>query len=144
MLSNFYDGIFQIGIFMICSQAIMHFRPNGSYKKYIKMLVSVMILVQVFRPISGLLSSGSQDSFEDRVAWFEEQVKVNMEQVSITTVITDEILNKMTLEEVQSLMASEKLEENTTHISDIPSTYIEEIDINGVDNIKIKIGGNGE
>lgn len=144
MQKIFFDGICQIGIFMICTQAMMHFSPNGSYKKYIKMLVSVMILVQVFRPISGLLSSGGEYSFEDRVAWFEEQVQVNMEQVSITTVITDEILNKMTLEEVQSLMTSERKEENTTHISDIPNTYIEEIDINGVDNIKIKIGDNSE
>lgn len=144
MQKLFFDGICQIGIFMICTQAMMHFSPNGSYKKYIKMLVSVMILVQVFRPISGLLSSGSQFSFEDRVAWFEEQVEVNMEQVSITTVLTDEILNKMTLEEVQSLMTSEKQEENTTHIPDIPSTYIEEIDIYGLDNIKIKIGDNSE
>ena len=50
----------------------------------------------------------------------------------------------MTQKKGKSLITYEKQEENTTHIPDIPSTYIEEIDIYGLDNIKIKIGDNSE
>lgn len=40
----------QVGIFMICAQMILHFKPSESYGKYIKLLISIMVLVQLFFP----------------------------------------------------------------------------------------------
>lgn len=55
MLSGFVKAICRIGIFMICSQAIVHFRPKASYEKYLKMLISAMILMQIIAFSVGLL-----------------------------------------------------------------------------------------
>ena len=52
-----------MGIFMICAQAVVHFRPKESYEKYLKLLVSVIVLIQVFLPIgSFLLGDGRQNA----------------------------------------------------------------------------------
>lgn len=101
-MNSFFRAICQMGIFMICAQAIIHFRPNGSYEKYLKMLVSTMILVQVFLPVSRLLTSGTQEGVEERIAMMEEEIEKSMEEAQKTAVITDEMLNKMTLDEVKT------------------------------------------
>lgn len=101
-MNSFFRAICQMGIFMICAQAIIHFRPNGSYEKYLKMLVSTMILVQVFLPVSRLLTSGTQEGVEERIAIMEEEIEKSMEEAQKTAVITDEMLNKMTLDEVKT------------------------------------------
>ena len=46
MQSEFFKAICQMGIFMICAQSIVHFRPNASYEKYLKLLVGVLLLIQ--------------------------------------------------------------------------------------------------
>ena len=64
MWSFFYKSICQVGIFMICSQAIIHFRPNRSYEKYLKLLVSVMILIQLLHPVVSLIGGAGRGDLE--------------------------------------------------------------------------------
>lgn len=99
----FTKAIIQVGIFMICAQVLIHFRPNGSYEKYMKMLVSVMILVQVFGPLISLITGG-KESVEERVSWFEAQIQESMAQAQEAAKQTDELLNRMTLNEVYQRM----------------------------------------
>lgn len=99
----FTRAIIQVGIFMICAQVLIHFRPNGSYEKYMKMLVSVMILVQVFCPLINLVTGG-KESVEERVSWFEAQIQESMAQAQTAARQTDALLNRMTLEEVRQNM----------------------------------------
>ena len=94
-------SIKQIGVFMICAQALIHFKPNGSYEKYIKLLVSVMILVQVFIPITKIFSFGWSTSLDDRIVWYEEQMSSGIELSNITSSEIDNVLTNMTLEEVR-------------------------------------------
>ena len=46
-----YHVIGQVGIFLICAQTLIHFRPRESYEKYLKLLLSVMLLIQLLRPL---------------------------------------------------------------------------------------------
>ena len=55
MQNSFFQAICRMGIFMICAQAVIHFRPKGTYEKYLKLLVSVMVLTQLFLPIGNFL-----------------------------------------------------------------------------------------
>lgn len=61
-------------IFILCAQVLVHLRPNKSYEKYLKMLVSMMILLQLILPVISLLGDVDQESFEVRFDWFEEQI----------------------------------------------------------------------
>ena len=63
MGNTLFQAICRMGIFMICAQAVVHFRPKESYEKYLKLLVSVIVLIQVFLPIgSFLLGDGRQNA----------------------------------------------------------------------------------
>lgn len=109
-MNLFFRAICQLGIFMICAQAIVHFRPNGSYEKYLKMLVSVMILVQVFLPIARLFSGGTQQGIENTITQFESRLEESMNQAAKAAAESDQLLGNMSLEEVRKRMESEQQE----------------------------------
>lgn len=105
-----FRSICQLGIFMICAQAIVHFRPNGSYEKYLKMLVSVMLLVQVFLPFTKMFSSDTQQGIEKNIAQFEQKIEETMNQALRTAAETDDLLSNMSLEEVRKRMEAQEEE----------------------------------
>jgi len=78
MYSYLMESICKTGIFIICAQVLLHFRPKASYEKYLKMLVSAMILIQLFIPVSNLFHWGEEQSLEERVAWFEAELNLRM------------------------------------------------------------------
>lgn len=101
MMDGIMKAVCQMGIFMICAQAILHFRPNGSYEKYMKMLVSVMILVQLFLPLIRIISFGGQGDIQMQMDQFQQQLQESMEEARKTSELSDDILSKMTLDEVK-------------------------------------------
>ena len=46
---------------MACAQLIVCFRPKESYEKYLKLLMTGVILLQFFRPVQRLLSMETTD-----------------------------------------------------------------------------------
>lgn len=51
----------RLTIFMVCAQLIVCFRPKESYEKYLKLLMTGLILLQFFRPVQRLLSMETTD-----------------------------------------------------------------------------------
>lgn len=124
------ETVCRTGIFIICAQVLVHFRPNASYEKYIKMLVSVMILLQLFLPVSNLFTGEGEQSLAARVVWFEEQLNEHMAQVAARYSADEEILERMTLEEVQERMAAAEAEKvSATHVEAVPKVELERIRI---------------
>lgn len=72
MWDGLLSSIRQMGVFMICAQALIHFKPKGSYEKYLKLLVSAMILAQLLSPIASLLSGKDGMSLEERVSLYSD------------------------------------------------------------------------
>lgn len=77
MQSDFVKVICQMGIFMICAQAIIHFRPKAAYEKYLKMLVSVMMVMQMFLFVGEVFSSDAEQLFKESAGWLREQLETN-------------------------------------------------------------------
>lgn len=100
----------QVGIFMICAQMILHFKPAESYGKYIRLLMSTMVLVQLIVPVFGLLKEKGQEAFGDRVFFYDEVLEDNMENISRTGAMAEEMLERMTLEEVRSRLEAAVVE----------------------------------
>lgn len=94
-----FQTICRTGIFMICAQTITHFRPNESYEKYLKLLVSVMVLIQLFLPVGAFLAgvSGTGGSIDG----FRESLEQSMEEARQQAAQTEAMLEQMTLEEVR-------------------------------------------
>ena len=53
-MSALLEKIGQMAVFLICAQTLMHFRPKDSYEKYIKLLVSMMLLILLVEPVMDL------------------------------------------------------------------------------------------
>jgi len=80
LFREFLQSIKSMSIFLICAQTLIHFKPKGSYEKYIRLLVSIMLLVQLMEPMGtllGILQKGELQSrirdTEKRLEWIKEQ-----------------------------------------------------------------------
>lgn len=110
MMDAFFSAICKVGIFMICAQAIIHFRPQESYEKYLKMLVSVMILIQLFLPLGSLFSEGGRQGAVKRLESFRESLEEGMRVAAEQATEADRILEQMTLEEVRKRMEEQTVD----------------------------------
>lgn len=83
MWQGLLGSIRQIGIFMICAQALIYFKPKGSYEKYMKLLVSAMILVQILSPVAALLSGREGQSLEERIAFYSDSFEQGLGEAAV-------------------------------------------------------------
>ena len=97
-MEMFRDLIGQIGVFMICAQAVVHFRPKEVYGKYLRLLLSVMVLIQIISPIYGLLDGGTGESLDENVRSFQQEMEEAMGDAAKSSVISQQQLEKTGLE----------------------------------------------
>ena len=61
ILYEWLEKLKLVCIFLICAQSLIHFRGGGAYGKYLRLLVSIMLLVQLMEPFGlmlGILENG--------------------------------------------------------------------------------------
>ena len=113
MHGTFFRAVCRAGIFMICAQAIAHFRPNESYEKYLKLLISIMVLIQLFLPIGALFAGAGGGEGMDRIEEFRRDLEKSMDEAEEQARRTEEMLESMTLEEVRRLAGEQGGREET-------------------------------
>ncbi len=77
-----YRVIGQAGIFLICAQTVVHFRPKESYDKYLKLLLSVMLLLQLLQPVLTMFGGGDGWNAQEQVAGFTEELQAVLTRAS--------------------------------------------------------------
>ena len=77
-----YHVIGQVGIFLICAQTVVHFRPKESYEKYLKLLLSVMLLLQLLQPVLTALGSNTEQNAAGQAVDFAGELQIVLEQAS--------------------------------------------------------------
>lgn len=102
-MEMFRDLIGQIGVFMICAQAVVHFRPKEVYGKYLRLLLSVMVLIQIISPIYGLLAGGTGESLDENVRSFQQEMEEAMGDAAKSSVISQQQLEKTGLEMLREI-----------------------------------------
>lgn len=70
-----YRVVGQVGIFLICAQTIVHFRPREAYEKYLKLLLSVMLLTQLLQPVLTVFGGGADQNAQAQVEEFTEELQ---------------------------------------------------------------------
>ncbi|MCM1540987.1 MAG: stage III sporulation protein AF [Blautia sp.] len=100
-MTHLFQTICRIGIFMICAQAVVHFRPQEAYEKYLKLLVSAMVLIQLFLPISRFLFHGDGGETAITSQAFLEGLETEMRAAESRAQEADALLEQMTLEEIR-------------------------------------------
>lgn len=101
----------RIGIFIICAQALMQFRPKETYGKYLRLLFSVMILIQVIQPFSALFFGGSELELQRSVQEFQSSMEESMEKAALRAAEAQAQLEKKSMKEVQERIAIAPVEE---------------------------------
>ena len=102
-MEMFRDLIGQIGVFMICAQAVVHFRPKEAYGKYLRLLLSVMVLIQIISPIYGLLAGKAGESLDENVRSFQQEMEEAMGDAAKSSVISQQQLEKTGLEMLREI-----------------------------------------
>lgn len=91
-MSGFAGIICRVTVFIICAQAIVHFRPKASYEKYLKMLVSAMILILLFQSVEGLFSPEGKNRLAERAQWFSDSLDESMREAAGRSLFSEENL----------------------------------------------------
>ncbi len=105
MHAGFTGAICRIGIFMVCTQAIVHFRPKASYEKYLRLLVGAMILAQFLEPLGALFGGGA--GFAHRAGQMAEEMRQSMEKGSESAAQAQKLLEEMTLAQLRQRIGEE-------------------------------------
>lgn len=121
--------ICRIGIFMICAQAVVHFRPRETYEKYLKLLVSVMVLIQLFLPLGSFLLGGGMEQTLEGLELFRAQLEQEMETAAREAEAAEQLLEQMTLEEIRKEMEeqnsmAESQDEQEPFVEEIPEVTV--------------------
>lgn len=139
----------QTGIFIVCAQMILHFKAAECYEKYIRLLISIMVLAQVIVAVSAVFGKEGGIFFDGRVAYYQRLLAESMEEADMEKM--EAILERMTMAEVQArvdAMQKEAAEEQvvaeppqsgTTQQSAAGGQPVAEIDIE-VDRIEVNTG----
>lgn len=77
-----YRVVGQAGIFLICAQTIVHFRPKEAYEKYLKLLLSVMLLTQLLQPVLSVFDGGADQNGQAQVEEFTEELQSVLNRAS--------------------------------------------------------------
>ena len=85
-----YHVIGQVGIFLICAQTLIHFRPRESYEKYLKLLLSVMLLIQLLQPLLTVLGGDEIAGTDVQAAEFAEEIRTVLEQAAVQAEQTED------------------------------------------------------
>lgn len=91
----------QVAIFLICAQTLLHFRANDSYEKYIKLLISMMLLLLLAEPFLNLLSIGNGTGFKDKIQDYEQRLEMIMGEGLLKEEEVENFLISITNEKVQ-------------------------------------------
>lgn len=94
-------------IFMILSQALIHFRPNPSYEKYFKFLAGIMTVVILVIPVMELLRSGMMEQYQARMNEYTEYLEeISRQELAISMTPSQSYIRTME-EEMKKKLSGE-------------------------------------
>ena len=100
----------QIAIFMICARTLLHFRAKESYEKYLKLLVSLMLLVLLVEPLMDAFGKGKDGEFLQRIQLYSYELQDILGNEELDNEEISEILSHMTLGVSEQVQEVEKVE----------------------------------
>ncbi|MBE5869273.1 MAG: hypothetical protein E7293_10045 [Lachnospiraceae bacterium] len=99
-MNEFFAVIRRVGIFIICAQTITHFRPKASYEKYLRLLVSTMVMVQLLIPILGIFRKGVEEEFAGLMQKYESAMNRSMEWIGESSGLGEDLQQEYVMQEI--------------------------------------------
>ena len=80
MGAQFLELLKKVTVFMLAGQLIVHFLPAGGYEKYVKMMISIMVLSQIVLPILSLGKFDAAGVYDSAMDKYEQEIeKIGMQ-----------------------------------------------------------------
>ena len=141
MGESWFGVIKQVGIFMICAQMLLHFKASENYGKYIRLLMSMMVLIQLAVPLSGLLRGRTGENLAQGLTRYETLLTEQRGEINEACIQAEQLLEELTLEEIktrinnQKTEASEQGEDTSEETADAKTASVT------IEPIEISLGG---
>ena len=90
----------RVAVFIICAQTLLHFRAKESYEKYIKLLISMMVLMLLLKPFFIFFFGTESDFLEQMIAKHEKELEENVFSMEMNQEKVEEIVMSMSMEAV--------------------------------------------
>lgn len=104
----------RVAVFIICAQTLLHFRAKESYEKYIKLLISMMVLLLLLKPFFNGGYGKEEDLLEEMVVGYERLLEkgtlLTLEQEDVETVAMNMVNDVILTEELQNSEESQMSE----------------------------------
>lgn len=117
MLDYWLEAIKNMSIFLICAQVLIHLKPKGAYEKYLRLLISVMLLVQLLEPVGRLVGILHPGELAEQVQIMEKKLsqvrEESWEMEKQTENIWKKLLEDVDLEDVVLEIVPEDAETET-------------------------------
>lgn len=112
MGESWFEVIKQVGIFMICAQMLLHFKASENYGKYIRLLMSMMVLIQLAVPLSSLLRGRTGENLAQGLTRYETLLTEQRGEINASCIQAEQLLEELTLEEIKTRINNQKTEES--------------------------------
>ena len=90
----------RVAVFIICAQTLLHFRAKESYERYIKLLISMMVLMLLLKPFFSGKFGTESDFLEQMIAKHEKELEENVFSMEMNQEKVEEIVMSMSMEAV--------------------------------------------
>ncbi len=131
---SIFGVIKQVGIFIICAQMILHFKAADKYGKYIRLLISFMVLVQLVVPIFGMVWNYDTEQFWESVEYYEDSIEQSIDEIKITDVFNEQEINSAILQEVKTRINNSKTATNA-----VQESGTQELDAQGLEEQEAEV-----
>lgn len=105
MGDQFLDLLKKVTVFMLAGQIIVHFLPSGGYEKYVKMMISIMVLSQIALPVLSLGKFDAAGAYASAMEKYEQEIERIGKQVE-----ESDLQGRDYQEEALDMTARQKLE----------------------------------
>lgn len=109
-MNIFLYKIGQIAIFMVCAKTLLHFRAKEAYEKYLKLLISLMLLVLLVEPLMEAMGKGNEGDFIRRIEMYSYELQEILGEENLDNEEISQILSHMTNEVSEQVKAAESVE----------------------------------
>ncbi len=109
-MEDLLSKIGQIAIFMLCARTLLHFRAKETYEKYLKLLVSLMLLVLLVEPLMETFGKGEEGDFLQRIQLYSYRLQDILENEQINNEEISQILSHMALGVSKQVQTVENVE----------------------------------
>lgn len=126
----------QVASFLICAGMLLHFRAKESYEKYIRLIISMMVLLLLVQPFWGMMTGGTNGN----LMWLIKSYEAKMDSLLLSFQPDEQdmeaVLKSLAGQAASQVQAEEQAKEAPTDgiatgIVDVNEVKIEQIEIGG-------------